>query len=174
MNMILKNKKILEVNDSNFIKVFGEDYTVKLIYKNTKIIEINIKNQNIEIFTPNKYKHINNAKLLEIVTRRIYDMIAEVEVESIMEKTRIMLKGLAPEDYRIERLPFGKLATYSENDRTIIINPDIIRYRREILEYTVLHEFCHLKYKKHVKGFKDMLKKYMPEFEHYEFVNDCI
>lgn len=174
MGMVFKNKKVLEVNDSNFIKVFGEDYTVKLIYKNTKMIEINIKNQNIEIFTPNKYRHINYEKLLEIVTRRIYDMIAEVEVESIMEKTRIMLKGLAPEDYKIERLPLGKLATYSDNDRTIIINPDIVRYRKEILEYTVLHEFCHLKYKKHVKGFKDMLKTYMPEFENYEFVNDCI
>ena len=173
MKLIFGNKNILE-NKNETIKVFGEDYDVKLIYRNIKIIEININNKDIEIFTPNKYKHIDHTKLLEIVTRRIYDMIAEVEVESIMEKTRIMLKGLAPEDYKIERLPPGKLAAYSDIDRTIIINPDIVRYRREILEYTVLHQFCHLKYKKHVKGFKDMLRKYMPEFEHYEFVNDSI
>lgn len=173
MGLIFKNKKVLEMNN-NTIKVFGEDYNAKLIYKNIKIIEINIKSHDIEIYTPNKYKHIDNEKLLEIVTRRIYDMIAEVEVESIMEKTRIMLKGLAPEDYRIERLPAGKLAAFSDSDRTIIINPDIIKYRKEILEYTVLHEFCHLKYKKHVKGFKDMIRAHMPEFQHYEFVNDCI
>lgn len=173
MGLIFKNKKVLEVNN-NTIKVFGEDYNVKLIYKNIKIIEINIKSHNIEIYTPNKYRHIDNEKLLEIVTRRIYDMIAEVEVESIMEKTRIMLKGLAPEDYRIERLPLGKLATFSDSDRTIIINPDIVKFRKEILEYTVLHEFCHLKYKKHVKGFKDMIRAHMPEFQNYEFVNDCI
>lgn len=173
MGLILKNKKNLEVNN-NTIKVFGEEYNAKLIYRNIKIIEINIKSHDIDIYIPNKYRHIDNEKLLEIVTRRIYDMLAEVEVESIMEKTRIMLKGLAPEDYRIERLPAGKLAAFSDSDRTIIINPDIVKFRKEILEYTILHEFCHLKYKKHVKGFKDMIRAHMPEFEHYEFVNDCI
>lgn len=173
MGLIFKNKKNLEVNN-NTIKVFGEEYNAKLIYRNIKIIEINIKSHDIDIYIPNKYRHIDNEKLLEIVTRRIYDMLAEVEVESIMEKTRIMLKGLAPEDYRIERLPAGKLAAFSDSDRTIIINPDIVKFRKEILEYTILHEFCHLKYKKHVKGFKDMIRAHMPEFEHYEFVNDCI
>ena len=117
---------------------------------------------------------MDNKRLLEIVTKKIYDMIAEIEVESIMEKTRIMLKGLAPEDYKIERLKNGKLATYIDDDRTIIINPDIIKYRKEILEYTVLYEFCHLKYKKRVKGFKDMLKTYMPDYQYYEFVNSSI
>lgn len=173
MKLMFRNKIILEKCNET-IKVFGEDYNVKLIYMNTKIIEININGNNIDIYTPSKYKNMNSKKLLEIVTRRIYEMIAEVEVESIMEKTRIMLKGLAPEDYKIERLPGGKLAEYSELDRTIIISPDIIRYRKDILEYTVLYEFCHLKYKRRVKGFKDMLKTYMPEYQNYEFVNACL
>ena len=73
-----------------------------------------------------------------------------------------------------KRLKNGKLATYIDDDRTIIINPDIIKYRKEILEYTVLYEFCHLKYKKRVKGFKDMLKTYMPDYQYYEFVNSSI
>ncbi len=173
MKLIFGNKKMLDKGVET-IKVFGEDYNVKLIYKNTKIIEINVNATNIEIYTPNKYRHMDNTKLLEIVTRKIYEMIAEVEVESIMEKTRIMLKGLAPEDYKIERLSNGKLAEFSYVDRTIIISPDIIKYRRDILEYTVLYEFCHLKYKRRVKGFKDMLRTYMPEYQNYEFVNACI
>lgn len=173
MKLIFSDKKSMKVNNE-VIKVFGEDYNAKLIYKNIKIIEININLHDIEIYIPSKYKHVESKKILEIVTRRIYDMIAEVEVESIMERTRIMLKGLAPEEYKIERLDNGRLAEYSETDRTIIINPDIVRYRKDILEYTVLYEFCHLKYKRRVKGFKDMLRTYMPEYQNYEFVNTCI
>lgn len=173
MKLIFKNRKSIEEVD-NVIKIFGDNYNAKFIYKNIKIIEINIGLNNIEIYTPNKYKRMDNKRLLEIVTKKIYDMIAEIEVESIMEKTRIMLKGLAPEDYKIERLKNRKLATYIDDDRTIIINPDIIKYRKEILEYTVLYEFCHLKYKKRVKGFKDMLKTYMPDYQYYEFVNSSI
>lgn len=173
MKLILKRKNAVNI-DNTVIKVWGEDYYAKLIYKNIKIIEINIKSNSIEINLPNKYKRINSKKLLEIVTRRIYDMTAEVEIESIMEKTRIMLRGLAPEDYRIERLSNGRLANFDFISRIITINPDIVKYRREILEYTVLYEFCHLKYRRKVKGFKDMLRAHMPEYQNYEFVNACI
>ena len=173
MRLILKKKSIVNI-DNAVIKVWGEDYYAKLIYKNIKIIEINIKSNSIEINLPNKYKRMNSQKLLDIVTRRIYDMTAEVEIESIMEKTRIMLRGLAPEDYRIERLSNGRLADFDSISRIITINPDIVKYRREILEYTVLYEFCHLKYRRKVKGFKDMLRAYMPEYQNYEFVNACI
>ena len=173
MKLLLKNKKIINI-DNTVIKVWGEDYYAKLIYKNIKIIEINIKLNNIEINIPNKYKKINSKKLLEIVTRRIYDMIAEIEIESIMEKTRIMLKGLAPEDYKIERLSNGKLASFDAISRVITVNPDIVKYKKEILEYTVLYEFCYLKYQRKVKGFRDMLRTNMPEYQNYEFVNTCI
>lgn len=173
MKMLLKKKEILNINDT-VIRVWGEDYYAKLIYKNIKIIEINIKSNNIEINIPNKYKKMNSKKILEIVTKKLYDMIAEIEIESIMEKTRIMLKGLAPEDYKIERLSGRKLANFDPISRVITVNPDIVQYRKEILEYTILYEFCHLKYQRKVKGFRDMLKSYMPEYYNYEFVNACI
>lgn len=173
MRNILKNIKTVNSEIKN-IRIFGEEYKTQLIYMNIKSIQINISKTDIEIYIPIKYKKIDKNNIIESVTNKIYDKIAETEVESIIEKTRIMLKGLAPEDFKIKRLPNGKLAEYSEKDRTIIISPEIIRYRKNILEYTVLYEFCHLKYKKRVKGFKEMLEKYMPEYQNYEFVNVCI
>ena len=38
-------------------------------------------------------------------------------------------------------------------------------YSKEIVEYVVFHQFCHLKYKTHSKKFYDMLKKYVPNYE---------
>ena len=85
-----------------------------------------------------------------------------------MEETRIMLKGVAPENYIIKRIP-NKLAK-TLKDKIIIINPEIVKYDKEILKYVILYEFCHLKYKTNTKKFWDMLQKYMPTYEEYEYV----
>ena len=41
-------------------------------------------------------------------------------------------------------------------------------YSRRIIDYVVLHQYCHLKYKTHSKGFMKMLKEYEPNFQKYE------
>ena len=41
----------------------------------------------------------------------------------------------------------------------------IVKYNRKVIDYVVLHQYCHLKYKTHSKKFYDMLKKYVPNYE---------
>ena len=74
--------------------------------------------------------------------------------------------GFAPEDYEIKRIK-NAIAKCGENKK-ITINPDIVRYSRETIEYVVLHEFCHLKYKTHAKGFYEMIKQHMPNYKSQE------
>ena len=83
----------------------------------------------------------------------MYEQIAKVEVERAMEKTRILL-GFAPEDYEIKKMSdtFGKC-----KNNKITINPEIVKYERDIIDYIVLHQYCHLKYKTHSKSFVHML-----------------
>jgi predicted metal-dependent hydrolase len=38
-------------------------------------------------------------------------------------------------------------------------------YAKEIVEYVIFHQFCHLKYKTHSKKFYEMLKMYVPNYE---------
>ena len=98
----------------------------------------------------------------------MYDEIARVEIEKVMEETRIMLNGLAPENYEIKRI--GSKFAKTLKDKTIIINPEVIKYDRKVLKYVVLHEFCHLKYKTHSKGFFNMMEKYMNDYENYDYI----
>lgn len=84
-----------------------------------------------------------------------------------MEKTRLLL-GFAPEDYSIQRLENNKMGTCFTDEKKIVINPDIVKYDRKTIEYIVLHEYCHLKYKVHSKGFWQMVKTYMPDYEKYK------
>ena len=100
-----------------------------------------------------------------MVIDKMYEQIANDEIENIMEKTRIML-GIAPEEYKI--LKMDKELGKCIDRQTIIINPEIVKYKREIIEYIVLHEFCHLKYKTHGKKFYEILEKYIPQYKSLE------
>ena len=82
-----------------------------------------------------------------------------------MEKTRIML-GFAPEEYEITKM--NKLGECEDNK--IFINPEIVQYNRKIIDYVVLHQYCHLKYKTHCKSFFNMLEKYNPNYKECEAV----
>ena len=147
------------------VKIFGVSYELKVMYKRVKAPKLNLQEKLIEISLPTKYKKLNNEILIEMLLEKMYDAIASKELDIIMEKVRTTLK-FAPEDYKIMRLD-KRLAKCLAN--RIIINPDIVRYRKEIIEYVVFYEFCKLKISKTSKKFYETLKKYMPNYENYEF-----
>ena len=146
------------------VPILGIDYKVKIVYKNIKITELNIENNVIKISLPNKYKKESSKTILDIAIEKMYEQIAKVEVENAMEKIRIML-GFAPEDFEIKKIKdiLGKC-----QNQKITINPEIVKYSRDVIEYTVLHQYCHLKYKNHCKGFYELIAKYQPDYEMYE------
>ena len=101
---------------------------------------------------------------MDLAIEKMYEQVAKVEIERAMEKTRLLL-GFAPEDYDIKKIKneLGKCT-----DNKITINPEIVKYKRDIIDYIVLHQYCHLKYKIHSKGFIKMLKRYEPKYEELE------
>lgn len=163
--------KIKEYENQNIpniqcVKIFGKNYDIKVEYKNIKTPELNIKeNSEIEIILPNKYKRIGNEQILKMSIEKMYEQIANQEIDNIMEKIRIML-GMAPEEYVITRMnnTLGKCT----DGKIIFINPELMKYKKEIIEYVIAHEFCHLKYKTHGKRFYQILEKNIPEYRKYE------
>lgn len=155
---------IEETAERHPVPVLGTDYKVKIIYKNIKVAELDVEDKIIKISLPNKYKKANNERILDIAIDKMYEQIAKIEVERAMEKTRILL-GFAPEDYEIRKMS-EELGRCEENK--ITINPEIVKYDREVIDYIVLHEYCHLKYKSHCKSFIKMLEKYEPNYKKYE------
>lgn len=147
------------------VKIFGVGYELKINYKRIKTPKLNLEEKEIKIDLPIKYKKLNNVLIIQMLLDKMYEAIANKELENIMEKVRTTLK-FAPEDYKIMRLDkrLGKCVA-----NRLIINPDIVKYRKEIIEYIVFYEFCNLKVKRNTKKFYDMLKTYMPNYENYEF-----
>ena len=166
-NWILSKMQEYEENLSNIqsVKIFGKNYDVQVEYKNIKAPELNLReNYKIEIILPVKYKKVGNEQILKMSIEKMYEQIANTEIEDIMEKTRKML-GIAPEDYEIRKMEktLGKC-----EDGKITIAPELMQYKREVIEYVVTHEFCHLKYKTHGKRFYQIIEKYIPEYKKYE------
>ncbi len=167
---ILEKLKEYEIKKEEYIsggtvKILGKDCNVKIKYKNNrKTPQVDIIDGEIKIELPKNYKKVNNTEMLNLLTQKIYNVIAEREIENSMEKTRILL-GYAPEDYELLRIKntLGKCS----KDKKITINPDIVKYKPEIIDYVVLHEFVHLKYKTHTKKFYEEIRKYMPNYEKY-------
>lgn len=157
------------------VKIFGKNYDVKVLYENIKTPELNLEdNYQIKIILPLKYKKVGNEQILKMCIEKMYEQIANTEIDNIMEKIRLML-GIAPEEYSIKKLESNELAKCVAG-KIIYINPELMKYKREIIEYVVAHEFCHLKYKTHCKSFYEMLetnfteyKKYEKEIEGYEY-----
>lgn len=165
---VKENKKINKyerqyIKISN-IEILGQWFELKVAYKNVNISEVNFNKKEIKLILPLKYKNKDISKIINLVVYKIYEKIAREEVEIIMETIRTKLK-FAPEDYRICLLKNGMAKCI---EKQIIINPYIMQYDRETIKYIILHEYCHLKYKTHSKGFWKLVKIAMPEYQRYE------
>lgn len=143
------------------ITVLGKQYDLVVAYKGIKAPTLNFESNQIQVMLPNLFKKMENTEIVTILMNKMYEKIAEQEIERAMEKTRILM-DMAPEDYEIKRM-HTTLAKCTE--KTITINPNIAMYDRETIDYIILHQFCHLKYKNHTKSFYNMVKNYMPNYE---------
>lgn len=177
-NWILKKIKEYEKNKekeyirNEIVKLLGEDCRVKINYKNLKKPTLTVEGKDIKICLPNKYKKLNRDEILEKLIEKLYDIVANKEIEVIMEKVRKSL-GFAPEDYIIKRIE-NKMADCTTEIGVIAINPDIVKYDRETIEYILIHEFCHLKYKTHCEKFNKMVKANIPNYKKYETMSEKI
>ena len=161
-----KNTVQKSLLEKKAVKVFGEDYYLNISYKLLGSPELNLENNRIKICLPVRYRYVDQTKIINVILDKFYYRLAEKEVEQIMEKTRIQLK-IAPNDYKVQKMK-DCLGRILEDKKVILINPEIVKYNRDILEYVILHEFCHLQYKTHCKKFYKIMEKYIPHYAEIE------
>lgn len=153
---------------NEIVRVLGQDCKVIINYRNLKKPTLTLEGRNLTICLPNKYKKITDRDvILEQLIEKLYEKIATEEIEGIMEKIRQTLK-IAPEDYKIEKIQANAMAKFNFENDTITINPEIVKYSKEEIEFILFHQFCHLKYKTHCQKFYELKKKHIPNYKQYE------
>ena len=161
LEKIKEYKELEKYENCEIVKILGKDYIVKILYKSIQKPQVNLENSVVEIVLPNGFKKLDKKDISKILIEKMYNTIATRKAEEVMEKIRITT-GYAPEDYKIERI--GNTLANCSKENIITINPEIVKYKVEIVEYVILHEICHLKYKNHTKSFYQMLATYMPQY----------
>ena len=147
------------------ISVLGKNLNLDVKYRNNPIIELDKQEKNINLYLPKKYKTMDNVNIINMAIEKMYDEITETEIENSMEKVRVIL-GFTPEDYKIERMreSFCKV-----KNKVLIINPDIVKYNRKIIETTLLQAFCKSQYKVNSKAYKQALEAGIEKYEKMKY-----
>lgn len=154
------------VNNQTYltVSVLGQSLKLNLKYTNTSSIELNKKDTEIDLFLPKSYKNLENIDVINMAIQKLYNTIAETEIEYAMEVARHILR-FAPEDYSIKRL---NDEYYKCLKNKIIVNPDIVRFNREIINTTIIQAFCKTKHKPNTIAYKKLLNNAMNEYEIYK------
>ena len=162
------NKKLKEFEKKSFkeksyvsgevFKVLGNDYTLNIEYGDFKKSIVNMENGFINVFM-NEDSSVDKIKDL---IDKMYYKLAIVVVDKSVNMWKNILK-IAPDVVVIKKLKtaWGKCNSKGK----ITINPDLMKYDQRVVDYVVLHEFCHLRYMNHSKDFWNMVSKYMPDYK---------
>ena len=157
------NQNVVEnYKDGNTVKILGKDFLLQVQFlKDIKpILELN--ESDVVISLPLERKNRNNTQIIKDLINNLYMKIAEKEVAmAMMVVTRIV--GIKANKYRIKRLKTA-WGTCTQN-KNITINSELMKYDRQVIQYVVLHEICHLKSMNHSKEFWNMVEKYMKDYK---------
>ena len=148
------------------VSVLGKSLKLEIKYRNHPMVELDQSEDSVKLYLPKKYKIMEKTMIANMAIERMYDEIAETEIDNAMEEARLIL-GFAPEDYKIERM--SKIFYKCEKNKTIVINPDIVKYNRRIIETTMIQAFCKVEYKKNSKAYKDALLLGIEKYENYKY-----
>lgn len=165
-NKIIDLKKPVEIKTYLTISVLGKNLNLNISYKKINVPELGIGEKEINIYLPTRYKDAGTVEIVSEAIKKMYNEIAEIEIANSMEKIRVML-GFAPNDYTIKRMKESFIK--NNKDKTIVINPDIVKYNRKIIETSLIQAFCKTKYNENSKEYKNMLTKAVEKYENYEY-----
>ena len=169
---ILKQSKIIDLSKPVEIKtyltvsVLGKSLNLNINYKKINVPELDLGKKDVNIYLPMRYKESGTVDIVSMAIQKMYDEIAQIEIANSMEKIRVIL-GFAPEDYKIVRMNNNFIK--NNKNKTITINPDIVKYNHKIIETTLVQAFCKTKFKENSKDYKELLKYSIEKYENYQY-----
>ena len=133
-----------------YVRFFGEDVRAENAEGNRSFFSDGT------IFIPTNG---NREASLDRFLRRA---LAEYLEESVARYSNAT--GLYPARWRIRKMR-GIWGNCNHATGTVTFNAHLVRFKRECIDYIVLHELAHLKYPDHQKQFKEYISAFMPDWK---------
>ena len=155
---ILKNKNQYK---NNFVKreafYLGKKYKIKI--KKALINEIILKNDSLEILY--KKKNINVKRNLEQWYRLRCYLLLEERLKYYAKKINLKYNGFSIRSYK------RRLGS-CDNKKHLSFNWKIILMPKQIIDYVVVHELCHIIHFNHSKLFWKEVSNFCPEYKSHK------
>jgi predicted metal-dependent hydrolase len=149
----LKSHPIDHKKDFNIIPILGKDYQLEYINK-INLLPVEMHDNIIKIYGPeNKSKQLLVTYLKKYILIKITELIKELSKEYQFKYQKIAVKNLATR--------WGSCSSSGN----LSFNWRIVFAPINVLEYLVIHEFCHLKEMNHQKNFWDLVAKIRPDYK---------
>ena len=162
--MILNFKKTFIQKTYFSIDLLGKNLKLNINYSKVNSPEVNEFENEISIILPMRYKHSDNIDIINLCIQKLYNEVANFELEYAMEFARHIL-GFAPEDFKIKRMTNSY---YKCTNKTLTVSPDIVQFSEETIYSTIIQAFCKIRYKQGTKKYFDSLEYGLKEFEKYK------
>jgi predicted metal-dependent hydrolase len=155
-----------EYHDGSTLPYLGENYQLRIInnHKGKEEAErVELLDGEFLVFLTNStnlhskkqvkklYEEWLMHKAQTLFEKRVKHYCKELEVR---QPIRIIIKNL--------KSRWGSVVT---KDSVINLNVNLLKAPDDVIDYTLLHELCHLKIKEHSHHFWDLLHKFMPDYK---------
>lgn len=136
----------------------GRQY--KLLVKKSKIDSVKLTHGTLVVNNSKGIKNSNNTKnLLNEWFEKRYKIIFLERYEEM--KKLFDYKEFPELKIRIMSKRWGSFV----NNKSIVLNPKLIYASKKCIDYVLVHELCHVKYKNHNKKYWEFLKMKYPDWE---------
>lgn len=156
--------------DGDIFYYLGKEYKLKVIIDNDinskkrRYCYISIHSENLIIET-NDYDKETVKETLKYWYKLESEKIVQDRIEYLKKQNHIFNK-LIPDTVKIkeQRKRWGSCTS----NKKIYINSKISMARIDVIDYIIVHEFCHLVHMNHSKDFYNLVKVIMPSYKESE------
>jgi len=137
----------------------GRQYKLKVIPGNT--ISISLSKATLTLSTPDAiHNGKNNKKLMEEWYLRRAQKVLKERYRTVIDKF----------DYKdTPRLVLRKMTkrwgSYWASSSKVILNPELIKVSTDCIDYVIIHELCHVRFKNHNNKFYNLFSFYYPNWK---------
>lgn len=153
----LKQYKKEYISGESFFYL-GRQY--KLVVKRNKEESVKLLRGEIVVYTNESVKDgVNTKKILDGWFKNRYEIVFKERFEEMKKRF----------DYK--NMPILKVRSMSRrwgsflNKEQIALNPKLIHAPKECIDYVIVHELCHMRYKNHSRKFWDFLEEKYPKWQ---------
>lgn len=144
-------------------KILYRGRMIKLIVQNNNVNDCQVKYRNRFFITVPYNMSVNQLdykikQALEDWMKKRIELDVKSFVKTYGQKIKLLPAGIRIKEHK-------HLWASCSKDRIININWRLIRFPKQILEYVVVHEICHLKYRNHSPQFWVLLGSVFPEYD---------